>query len=188
MGGQMELLKSPLGSSRITEQPRRHGSSARYMRDPMTQGYWPWGACRSCGTIPRKLSRSPGPFLVVSHYSIWIQTTVVTLQIPPVTRGPRASLVQVGCPIAACAFAWHMVNTADFGPRLVDISLVCGNIFSRVVLGRPEPGLPPCSSRNSSMYGPLLSLISPSRPRFCSAVLPNPCWSTLQRGQPSICY
>ena len=96
-------LKSPLEASRITEQPRRHGSSARYIRDPMTQGYRPGGACRSCGTIPRKSSRSPGPFLVVSHYTIW--TTVITLQIPPVNYGRRTSSVQVGCPIAACAFA-----------------------------------------------------------------------------------
>ena len=28
-------MKSPLGAHRITEQPRRHGSSARYIRDPM---------------------------------------------------------------------------------------------------------------------------------------------------------
>ena len=40
------------------------------IRDPMTQGYRAGGACRSCGTIPRKSSRSPGPFLVVSHYNI----------------------------------------------------------------------------------------------------------------------
>ena len=46
-------LKSPLGAPRTTEQPRRHGSSARYIRDPMTQGYRPGGACRPCGTIPR---------------------------------------------------------------------------------------------------------------------------------------
>ena len=64
-------LKSSLGTPRITEQPRRNGSSARYMRDPMTQGYRPGGTCRSCGTIPRKSSRSPGPFLVVFHYTIW---------------------------------------------------------------------------------------------------------------------
>ena len=51
--------------------------------------------------------------------------------------------------------------------------LSCRKIFSRVVLGRPEPGLPPCSNRNSSRYGPLLSLISPPRPLFCSADLPN---------------
>ena len=96
-------MKSPLGAHRITEQPRRHGSSARYIRDPMTQGYLAGGACRSCGTIPRKSSRSPGPFLVVSRYTIW--TTVITLQTPPVTYAPRASSVQVGCHIAGCAFA-----------------------------------------------------------------------------------
>ena len=96
-------LKSPFEAPGITEHPRRHGSSARYIRDPMTQGYRPGGACRSCGTIPRKSSRSPGLFLVVSHCAIW--TTVITLQTPPVTHGPRASSVQVDCPIAACAFA-----------------------------------------------------------------------------------
>ena len=84
-------LKSSLGAPRITEQPRRHSTSARYIRDPMTQGYRPGGACRSCGTIPRKSSRSPGPFLVVSHYTIC--TTVLTLQIPPATYGPRTSSV-----------------------------------------------------------------------------------------------
>ena len=30
--------------------------------------------------------------------------------------------------------------------------------------------------------------MSPLRPRFCSANLPNPCWSTLRRGLPSTCY
>ena len=83
-------LKSPFGAHRITKQPRRHGSSARYIRDPMTQGYRPGGACRSCGTIPRKSSRSPGAFLVVSHYTLW--TTVTTLQIPPVTYAPPGEL------------------------------------------------------------------------------------------------
>ena len=64
-------LQSPLGAPRITEQPRRHDSFARYIYDPMTQGYSPGGGCRSCGTVPRKLPRSPGPFLVVSSYTIW---------------------------------------------------------------------------------------------------------------------
>ena len=80
-------LNSPLEVPRITEQPRRHGSSARYIRDLVTQGYRPGGACRSsCGTIPIKWSRSPGPFLVVYHYTIG--RTVITLQTPPVTHGP----------------------------------------------------------------------------------------------------
>ena len=161
-------LKSPSGAPRTTEQPRRRGSSARYIRDPMTRGYRPGGACRSCGTIPRKSSRSPGPFLVVSHYTIW--TTVITLQTPPVIHRPRGSSVQVDCPIAACAFALHMVNAADFSPGQVDISLVA--IYFREL----------------SLVGSLLSLISPPRPRCCSADLPNPCRSTLRRGQPSTCY
>ena len=118
-------LKSPLWAPRITEQPRRHGSSARCVRDPMTQACWPGGGCRSCGTIPRKSSRSPGLFRVVPHDTIW--TTVITLQTPPVTHAPQWSSVQVGCRIAGCAFAQHMVSTADKGPRLVDISLVAIN-------------------------------------------------------------
>ena len=107
-------MKSPLGAPRITKQPRRHGSSARCVRDPMTRGYRPGAACRSCGTIPRKSSRSPGPFLVVSHNTIW--TTVITLQTPPVTHCPRASSVQLDSIIIECAFAQHMVNTADKSP------------------------------------------------------------------------
>ena len=148
-------LKSPLGAPRITEQPRHHGSSARYIRDPMTQGYRPGGACRSCGTIPRKSSRSPGPFLVVSHYTIWTHG-----HSPSNTSCDPRSSGQLGAgrlhyrPVCICvAYGKHC--------RLLSATslyLSCGNIFSRVVLGRPEPGLPPCSSRNSSRYGPLLSL------------------------------
>ena len=36
-------LKSPLWAPRITEQPRRHGSSVGYIRDHMTQRYRPGG-------------------------------------------------------------------------------------------------------------------------------------------------
>ena len=35
--------EEPSWGTSITEQPRRHGSSVRCVRDPMTQGYWPWG-------------------------------------------------------------------------------------------------------------------------------------------------
>ncbi|CAN0346381.1 unnamed protein product, partial [Ascophyllum nodosum] len=44
----------------------------------MTQGYRPGGACRSCGTIPRKSSRSPGPFLVVSHRARSLRNLLVS--------------------------------------------------------------------------------------------------------------
>ena len=106
-------VKNPLEAHRITEQPRRHGSSVRYIRDPMTQGYRPGGACRSCGMIPKKSSRNPGPFLVVSHYTIW--TTVITLQTPPVTHamdpGPARCRWTA---LSSRAFAQHMVNAAKF--------------------------------------------------------------------------
>ena len=94
-------LKSPLGALRITEQPRRHGSSAGYIRDPMAQSYRCGGACRSCGTIPRKSSQSRSSLFLTIRFG----RTVITLQARPVTHGPRASAVQVDPTIAACAFA-----------------------------------------------------------------------------------
>ena len=156
-------LKSPLGAPRITEQPWRHGSSARYIRDPMTQGYRPGGVCRSCGTIPRKSSRSPGPFLVVSRYAIWTHghnpSNTSRDPWPPGQLGAgRLPYRRVCICVAHGKHCRLWSETSRF--------LSCGNIFSRVVLGRHEPGLPPCSSRNNSRYGPLLSLISPPRPRF----------------------
>ena len=96
-------LKSPLRAPRMTEQPRRHGSSAGYILDPMAQDYRPGGACGSCGTIPRKSPRSPGPFLFVSHYTIWTHG-----HNPSSTSSnpwPPASSVQVDSITAACAFA-----------------------------------------------------------------------------------
>ena len=74
--------------------------------------------------------------------------TVITLQTPPVTHGPRASSVQIDCPTAGCAFAWYMVSTADKGPILVDISLAAiyfrewclvgpGQVSRRAAVGTP---------------------------------------------------
>ena len=178
-------LKSPLGARRITEQLRRHGSSARYIRDPMTQGCRPGGTCRSCGTMQRKPTRSPGPFIVVSHYTIWTHSHNLSNTScdpwPPGQLG--AGRLHYRCVCICVAHGQHCRLFSATSSRY----LSCGNILPRVVIGRPEPGLPPCSSRNSSRYGPLLSLISPPRPRFCSADLPNLCWSTLRRRQPSTC-
>ena len=58
-------LKSSLGAHRITEQPRRHGSSARYIiRDPMTQGYRP----ASCGKISTSINiQSYGKHIMSPH-------------------------------------------------------------------------------------------------------------------------
>ena len=180
-------LKSPLGAPRITEQPRCHGSSARYIRDPMTQGYRPGGACRSCGTIPRKPSRSPGPFLVVSHYTIWTHG-----------HNPSSTSCDPWPPGQHVADRLHYHRVCIYVARgkqrrsssATSSYLSCGNIFS-TVLWRSKPGLRflySFSSRNSSRCSPLLSLISPPRPRFCAEDLPKPCWSTLRRGQPSTCY
>ena len=97
----------------------------------------------------QEIVSEPKWFHAVSPYTIW--TTVITLQTPPVTHGPRASSVQVGCHITGCAFAYHMVNNADKGPRLVDISLVAiyfrekssvgPSQVSRHAAVRTEPGM-----------------------------------------------
>ena len=150
----------------------------------MTHGYRPGGACRLCGTKPRKSSGSPGPFFVVSHYTIWTHGhNPFNTSCDPWPSGQLGAGRLHYRRVCTCvAHGKHRLFSAT------SWCLSCGNIFLRVVLGRPEPGLPPCSSKNSSRYGPSLSLISPPRPRFCSADLPNPCWSTLRRGQPSTCY
>ena len=98
-------LKSPIGAPRITEQPRRHGSSVRYTRDPMTQGYIGLG-----GLIRHHVARYQGNRLGAQNRSSLFLTTlfgrmVITLQTPPLTHGPRASLVQVDCTIAGCVLA-----------------------------------------------------------------------------------
>ena len=71
--GAREKTRDPLRAPRITEQSRHHGSAARYIHDPMTQGYRPGGGCWSCDTVPKKSPRGPEPFLVVSPYTIWTQ-------------------------------------------------------------------------------------------------------------------
>ena len=61
-----KMFDNPLGKPRIAEQPRHHGSSAKYTHDPMAEGYRPGEVYRSCGTVPRTSPRSPRSFLVVS--------------------------------------------------------------------------------------------------------------------------
>ena len=96
-------LKSPLGAPRIAGQPRRHGSSARYIRDLMTQGYRPGGLV---GHVARyqgdRLGAQDRSLLFLA---ILFGRTVVTLQTSPVTHVPRASSVQIDYPIAGCALA-----------------------------------------------------------------------------------
>ena len=141
----------PNGALLEKTEPRRHGSSARYIRDPMTQGYRPGGTCRSCGTIPRKSFRSLGPLLVVSHYTIWTHghdpsDTSCDPRTPGQLVAGRVHYRRV------CICVAHGKHCRLFSATSRYLS--CGNIFSRVVLGRPGPCLPPCSSRNSSRHGP----------------------------------
>ena len=130
-------LKSPFGAPRITEQPRRHGSSARHTRDPMTPGYRLGGACRSFGTIPRKSSRSPRPFLVVSHYTIWTHG-----HYPSNTSCYPWLLGQLGAGRLhyrrVCICVAHGKQRRSSSATSWYIS--CGNIFS-IMLWRSKPGL-----------------------------------------------
>ena len=130
-------LKSPFGAPRIMEQPRRHGSSARYIiRDPMTQDYRPGEACRSCGVIPRKSSRSPGPFLVVSHYTIWTYghnpSNTSCDPWPPDQLGAGRLHYRRVCIYVALGKQRRPSSATSW-------YLSCGNIFSRV-LWRSKPG------------------------------------------------
>ena len=59
-------LESPLGAPRITEQPRRRGSSARYVRDAMAQDYQPRVVVDRGAQDPKTAFSSPGTFLFVS--------------------------------------------------------------------------------------------------------------------------
>ena len=111
-------LESTLGATGITEQPRCHGSSARYIHDPITQGYRPGGGRRSCGTMPRKSPRSSGPFLVVSRYTIWTHIC----NPPNRSGGLRAGLVQVSGMEGTCACVQLMVKNAGISSRQVSIS------------------------------------------------------------------
>ena len=142
-------LESPLGEPRITEQPRRHGSSARCVRDPMTQGYWAGGACRSCNKIPGKSFRGPGPFLVVSRYIIWTHghnpSSTSCDPWPPGQLGAgRLPYRRV------CIYVAHGKH-CRLGPRLVDMSLVAIYFREKSLVGpsqvsrhaavRTEPGM-----------------------------------------------
>ena len=97
------ILKIPLGEPRITEQPRRHGSSARYIRDPMVEGYGLEGLVGHVARYQRnRLGAQDRSSLFLT---VLFGRTVITLQTPSVTHGPRASSVQVDYPNAGCAFA-----------------------------------------------------------------------------------
>ena len=124
----------------------------------------------------RKSPRSPGPFLVVSRYTISTHG-----HNPLHTPGAPWPAGQLG---AGRILHRRVCICVAYGkqrrsPATRSWYLSCGNIFSIVVLWRHEPGLPLCSAYIiiSSTCGPLLSLISPRRPRFRAADLPNPCWT-----------
>ena len=85
-------LESPRGAPRITEQPRRHGSSARYIHDLMTQNI-------GLGGVVSHVARCQGSRLGAQDRSslflvIPFGRTVITLHTPPMPHGPRASSMQ----------------------------------------------------------------------------------------------
>ena len=81
-------LKSPLGVPRITEQPRRHGSFARCVRDAMTQSYWPGGVVEHIMWHGDKKVASE-PRTVLRCFSLYrAGRTVITLYKPHVLHTP----------------------------------------------------------------------------------------------------
>ena len=166
-------LESPLGAPRITEQQRRHGRSGRYIHDPMTQGYRPGKGCRSSGTMPRKLPRGPGPFLAVSHYTLWPHghNPPHTFYAPWPSGQLGAGIVH-GSRVCMCIAHGKQCRSSFTASWY----LSCGNTSILAVRAR--------SPFSGSALEPD---IDPPRPRFCVEVLPKPCWSTLLRGQTPTC-
>ena len=122
--------------------------------------------------IRRKSSRSPGPFLVVPHYTNWTHVhnpsnTSCDPWPPGQLRASRLHYRRV------CIYVAHgKQRRSSFATSWY---LSCDNIFS-IVLWRSKPGLRflySYSSRNSSRCSPLLSLTSPPRPRFCAVRPPK---------------
>ena len=57
-------MDSPLGASRIAEQPRCGASSTRYVHDPMTQGYRPRAVVDHRAQCPRLRFQAQGRSLL----------------------------------------------------------------------------------------------------------------------------
>ena len=127
--------------------------------------------------MPRESSRGPGPFLVVSHYTIWTHghnpSNTSCDQWPPGQLGAGRLHYRYR---RVCIHVARGKQRRSSSPTSWYLS--CGNIFSIVVLWRSEPGLRFLyySSRNSNMCSPLMSLTSPPRPRFCAEDIAKPCW------------
>ena len=171
----------PLGAPRITEQPRRHDSSARCVRGPMTQGYWSgvvehvtWRQGSHLGAQDRS-----SLFLVIPY---WMHghNPLHTSSAPwPAGKlgGGRLHYRRVCICVAHGKQRRSSFTTSWY--------LSCGNLFFIVVLWRSKPSLRflySYSSRNSSRWSSLLSLTSPPKPRVCVENLPKRYWSTLRRG------
>ena len=137
--------------------------------------------------MPRKSSRSLGPFPVVSRYTIWTHghnpSHTSCHPCPPGQLGAGRLHYRRVCTYVAHGKQRRSSSTTSW-------YLSYGNIIS-LVLWPSKPGLGflySHSSRNSSRCSPLLSLVLPPEPQFCGEDLPKPCWSTLRRGQQPTCY
>ena len=93
-------MESPLGAPRITEQPRRHGSSARYVHDHMAQGYRLRAVVVNGAQVPKTVFSSPGTILVIS-----LRVAVITLRAPPAPHGSPAGSVHETEISGTCAYA-----------------------------------------------------------------------------------
>ena len=126
----------------------------------MTQGYRPGGACRSCGTRPRKSSGSPGRsslFLTIYHLDHGHNSSNTSCDPwPPGQLGAgRLPYRRVYICVARDKHCRLFSGTSWY--------LSCDNIFS-IVFWRSKPGLRflySYSSRNSSRFSALEPDIAP---------------------------
>ena len=152
------------------------------------------GGCRTCGMATRKSFRSPGPFLVISRYTVYwthghnpLHTSCPPRPVGQLGAG-RLHYRRVYICVAHGKQRRSSFTTSRYLSRDNIVSII---IILVVLLWRSKPGLRflySDSSRNSSRCSPLLRMTSPPRPRFCAEDLPKPCWSTLRRGQLSTFY
>ena len=133
MEGQLESagkLESPLGAPRITEQPRRHGSSARYVHDNITHkyrhggvvGHVAWFQGSSLGAQDRSWL-----FLVIPFGRTAITLYTHTSCVPWPSGHLSAGIIHHRCVCMCIALG----KQRKFAWRRVGISLVAIFVFRR---------------------------------------------------------
>ena len=131
-------LLSPRGAPRRTERPRRHASSARCVRDPMTPGYWCWGVV---GHVAWRQGSHLGAqdrsslFLVIPYWTHGRNPSNTSYAPWPAGQLNEGRLHY--CRVRICVAHGKQRRS----PATRSWYLSCGNIFSIAVFWRSKPGL-----------------------------------------------